>query len=182
MRSRPMSPAVLLMLALALASPALVFGQAAAPAQPLSRAETRERNLKAYTELLRADLRAQKVAVFTSMMSLSEKEDAAFWPIYRDHELQLARLNDERLALIESYAKEYQALPPASARRLVEQALDLEARRTKLKQQYFSKLAGAISPVAAARALQLEHQIQLLVDLQVAASLPIVETNVEEPR
>ena len=176
------SLALVMLAAGPLALPAVLAAQSATAAQPLSRAETRERNLKAYTELLRADLRTQKVAVFTSMMSLSEKEDAAFWPIYREHEQQLARLNDERLALIESYAREYQALPPAIARRLVEQALDLEARRTKLKQQYFSKLAGAISPVAAARALQLEHQIQLLVDLQVAASLPIVETSVEEPR
>jgi hypothetical protein len=172
---------MLLTLAFALAMPAVTLGQTT-PAQPVPRAETRERNLKAYTELLRADLRSQKVAVFTALMTLDDKDDAAFWPIYRQHEAELGRLNDERLKVIEAYAKEYQTLSPASARRLVEQALDLEARRTKLKQDYFAKLSAAISPLAAARALQIEHQIQLLVDLQTAASLPIVETTVEDKR
>ena len=69
--------------------------------------EARERNLRAYVELLRSDLRTQKVAVITEMMQFTEAEDAAFWPIYREYELELSRLNDERLAAIETYAKIY---------------------------------------------------------------------------
>ena len=61
-------------------------------------AEARERNLRAYVELLRSDLRTQKVAVITEMMQFTEAEDAAFWPVYREYELELSRLNDERLA------------------------------------------------------------------------------------
>ena len=180
MRSRCVPP-LILTLAFALVTPAVMFGQTAT-VQPVPRAEARELNLKAYIELLRSDLRTQKVAVFTELMRLDDKEDAAFWPIYRQHEYELSRLNDERLKVIEAYAKDYQALSAATARRLVEQALDLEARRTKLKQDYFAKLSAAISPLAAARALQIEHQIQLLVDLQTAASLPIVQTTTEEKR
>ena len=53
--------------------------------------------------------------------------------------------------------------------------LDLEARRTALKQKYYAKVKAALSPIKAAQALQIENQIQLLVDLQVAASLPLVK-------
>jgi hypothetical protein len=58
---------------------------------------------------------------------------------------------------------------------LMTRALDLESRRTALKQQYFTRLKAALSPVVAARALQIENQIQLLIDLQVAASLPVAK-------
>jgi hypothetical protein len=146
-----------------------------AASQPLSRAESRERNLRAYVELMRSDLRAQKVAVITELMHFTDAEDAAFWPVYREYELELSRVNDERLALIESYAKTYDKLTPANADDLATKALTLEARRTAVKQKYYTKLKTVVSPLTAARALQIENQILLLLDLQVAASLPVVE-------
>jgi hypothetical protein len=138
-----------------------------------SQTEARERNLRTYTELLRSDLRSQKVAVITQIMEFTEDEDAAFWPVYREYEFELTKLNDERLRLIESYAEAYTKLTDATANELIVKALDLEARRTTLKQKYYSKLRTVISPLTAARALQVEHQIELLVDLQIAASLPV---------
>ena len=180
---------VILALAAAVGLPIVAAGQAAKPAppaqavkspapaetaQPLPRAETRDRNLRAYVELLRSDLRTQKVAVITEVMQFSDAEDAAFWPIYREYEGELARLNDERLRGIETYAKVYQNITAATANDLMTKALDLESRRTALKQKYFTKLKSAMSPLTAARALQIENQIQLLLDLQIAASLPVV--------
>jgi hypothetical protein len=147
--------------------------QVKAPA-PSPAGEARERNLRAYTQLLRSDLRTQKVAVITEMMRFTEAEDTAFWPIYREYEVELSRLNDQRLAAIEIYAKTYTQLTAATATELAMKSLDLEARRAALKQRYFMKLMAAMSPVTAARVLQVENQIQLIVDLQVAAALPVV--------
>ena len=146
-----------------------------APAAQVPRDEARELNLRAYTELLRSDLRAQKVAVITQMMAFTEAEDAAFWPVYREHELELSRIYDERLVAIETYAKVYTNLTPAVADQLALKVLDLEVRRATLKQKYDTRVKAALSPIKAAQALQIENQIQLLVDLQVAASLPLVK-------
>jgi len=44
-----------------------------------------------------------------------------------------------------------------------------------LKQKFFTQLKGAMSPKTAARAMQVENQILLLLDLQVASSLPVAE-------
>ena len=167
----------MVMLALATATMGVSVVGAAQQVQtsePLPRAETRERNLRAYTELLRSDLRTQKVAVITQMMQLTDAEDAAFWPIYREYELELSRVYDERLATIEAYVEAYSHLTAATADEIAVKALDQEARRVALKQKYYTTLKKALSPVRAAKALQIENQIQLLVDLQVAASLPVV--------
>ncbi len=145
------------------------------PAATLPREEARERNLNAYVELLRSDLRAQKVAVITELMQLTETEDKAFWPIYREYDFELSKVNDERIAGIETYAKSYTRLSPALANELAMKALDVEARRLALKRTYYTKLAAAVSPLTAAKALQMENQIQLIVDLQIAASLPVLK-------
>ena len=178
---------VTLALVVAVGLPLVAAAQTAKPATPaqpapssegsgqLPRGEARERNLRAYVELLRSDLRTQKVAVITELMQFSDADDMAFWPIYREYELELGRLNDGRLRLIETYAQTYTKMTPATANELMVKALDLEAQRTVLKQKYYGKLKTALSPITAARAVQIENQIQLLIDLQVAASLPVVQ-------
>jgi hypothetical protein len=158
------------MLALGAASPVLAQAGKTAATE-----ETRDTNLRAYTELLRSDLRTGKIAVITEVMQFTEAEDRQFWPIYREHETALARLNDERLRLIEDYAGNYKALTDEAADRLAKGALDLDARRTVLLGTYFERLKTALSTKTAARALQVEHQLLLLLDLQIAASLPIAQ-------
>ena len=137
------------------------------------KSDTRERNLRAYTELLRSDIRLQKVALITELMHFTEAEDKAFWPIYREYELDLSRLNDERLKLIETYANIFTTLTDAQADDLASKVLDREARRNALQQQYYKKLKTAVSARTAAKAVTIEREIELLVDLQVAAYLPV---------
>ena len=157
---------------MAVGIPCAAAAQQAAPAAPAN-VEARERNLHAYIELLRSDLRTKKIALITEVMQFTEDEDAAFWPVYRGYEFELGRLTDDRLRLIERYAEVYNNLTDATADELVVKMLDLEARRNALKEKYYGKLKAALPARTAARVIQVENQIQLLVDLQIAASLPI---------
>ena len=120
-------------------------------------------------------MRASKVAILTELMELSESEDKAFWPLYREYDGELAKLGDERVALIADYAQNYAKLTDAIADRLALKALDLESRRQAVKAKYFERIKAALSPRAALRFLQVEHQPNLIIDLQISAALPIVQ-------
>jgi hypothetical protein len=61
------------------------------------------------------------------------------------------------------------------ADKLAAKALELEARRTALKQKYYTRLKAALSATTAAKFLQVENQLLMIIDLQIAASLPIVK-------
>jgi hypothetical protein len=135
--------------------------------------EAKSLNLAAYAELLRSDVRAQKIAILTEVMGFTEAEDAAFWPIYREYDLEMAKLGDQRTALIADYAKEYATLTDAAADRLASRALELEASRQAMKAKYYEKVKTALSPRTAMRFLQVEQQLLLLIDLQISAALPI---------
>lgn len=158
------------MVAVMLATASLSAQQAAPTA-----AETKDTNLRAYVELLRADVRAQKVAFLTEMMEFTATEDKAFWPIYRAYDTELSAINDERVTAIEEYANNYQKVSDALADKLAMKALELEGRRTALKQKYYTRFKSELSPITAARFLQIENQLLLIIDLQIAASLPIAK-------
>lgn len=144
-------------------------------AQTAAAADPRDANLTAYVELLRSDVRAQKAAILTELMAFTDAEDAAFWPIYREYELELSKLNDERIAMIREYAANYGAVSDALADSLARKAIDIDRRRTGLLEKYYDRVKGSLSPRTAVRFLQVEHQLLLLVDLQIAASLPVVK-------
>jgi hypothetical protein len=144
-----------------------------AQAAPGAANETREVNLRAYAELLRSDLRGQKIAIITEVMQFSEEEDAKFWPVYREYETELAKINDDRMKLIKDYALAYETLTDAVADRLAKEALSLEGRRHALTERYYERFKSVLPAKTAARFIQVEHQILLLLDLQIASSLPI---------
>ena len=138
--------------------------------------QTKALNLSAYAELLRSDVRAQKVAILTEVMGFTEAEDKAFWPIYREYDLEMAKLGDERTAMIEEYVNSYSKLTDEIADRLATRALDLEARRQAVKAKCYQRVKAAMAPRTAVRFLQVEHQLLLLIDLQISALLPIAPT------
>jgi hypothetical protein len=136
--------------------------------------DTQELNTRAYVELMRSDLRANASNIVARVMNFSDVDAAKFWPIYREYELQRSKLGDERFKIIEDYAANYDNMTDQMADSLVKRVLDLEIQHTKLKREYYEKFKAALSPIVAARFFQVENQIELLIDLQIASDLPIL--------
>jgi hypothetical protein len=136
-------------------------------------------SLDRYIELLRSDMKAKKTAVLTEALALSDAEGKTFWPIYREYEVELATWGDKRYATIKQYAKAYNAevVDDAIAEDLAKRFMDLQSDRLALMHKYYKKLAGAVSPMRAAQFLQAEHQISLIVDLEIASEVPFLEAS-----
>ena len=135
--------------------------------------QTRTKNLAEYAELLRSDIRAQKVAIITEVMEFSDDEAGKFWPIYRDYDAEMSKLGDERVSLIADYAKNFDTLTDADADKLASRAIDLDGRRRAALAKVYDNVKKALGAKTAMRFLQVEHQLLLLIDLQIASSLPI---------
>ena len=158
-----------------LASSLAAQGQSQPSQVQVNEEQTKMLNLSAYAELLRSDVQAQKIAILTEVMGFSESEDKAFWPIYRDYNTEMAKLGDERVALIEEYARNYSQMTDPVAQQIATHAMDLQKRRNAALEQCFTKVGTALSPKTALRFLQVEHQLLLIIDLQISASLPVVK-------
>jgi hypothetical protein len=155
-----------------------VFGQ-----QEAARAATtdsQDTNIRAYVELLRADIKTKKTAILTELMQLNDEQAEKFWPIYRDYDYELQILNDQKLAGIKEYAKNYQNMTDEKADELAKLALDLEDQRNYIKGYYYEKVRDQLGGLIAARFLQIENQMLMVLDLQIASSLPIVQNSEEQ--
>lgn len=132
-------------------------------------------NIDTYIDLLRSDIRSQKVKVLTAVMQFTPDEAAAFWPIYQGYDTELTRLGDQRVAVIKEYADSYGSMTDANADELVAKFLSVRAQRDEALRKCYQQVREKMGGVAAARFLQVESQLLLLIDLQVASMLPAVE-------
>ena len=129
----------------------------------------------AYVELLRSDVKTQRVAIITEVMQFSDSASALFWPIYREYEYEATKIGDDMLALIKDYAANYDSLSEEMAKDLAKRSLKIGDDRLKLRKKYFKRVEKALGSVTAAKFLQIENQIALLIDLQIAHSLPLIQ-------
>ena len=129
----------------------------------------------AYVELLRSDVKTQRVAIITEVMQFSDSASAVFWPIYRDYEFEATKIGDDMLALIKDYAANYDSLSEEMAKDLAKRSLKIGEDRLKLRKKYFKRVEKALGSVTAAKFLQIENQIALLIDLQIAQTLPLIQ-------
>jgi hypothetical protein len=132
-------------------------------------------NLRAFVELARSDIRTEKAMIIAENITFTEDEAFEFWPLHREYETELNALMDRRLELITRYARQYESLTDKDAAKLANDVFDLEARRTALKRKYFKKFSKVVPARKAARFFQLENQLNMVVDLQVAAALPLIK-------
>ena len=148
-------------------------------------------NLKPLTDILpsdpvihrldvqRADFREQKVAFIKNAMNLSGAQNDAFWKEYYQYEAELKRLNDERVSIIHDYSAVFNTMDDAKADNLARRSLKLRQDRDKLYTKYYDRIKTATSPVVAAKFLQIENEINLLIDLKVATGTPLLPSDAQ---
>jgi hypothetical protein len=126
----------------------------------------------AYINAIRADFNADKIALITDAMQFSDKDANAFWPIYKRYQTEVVALTDERVQLIKTYADKWLNMTDADAKSMAQKSFDLEGRRTDLRKKYFVEFNKVLPALTVAKFFQLEHRLDLLVDLKLASELP----------
>ncbi|HEU5072024.1 MAG TPA: hypothetical protein VFV96_16595 [Verrucomicrobiae bacterium] len=132
-------------------------------------------NLRAFIELARSDLKTEKTLIIAQNISFTDDESVEFWPLHSEYTLELNKLLDERLSLLNDYVGTYQNLTDAQASALAKKSFDLEEKRTDLKRKYFKRFCKVVPAKKAAQFFQIENQINAALDLQLAASLPLIK-------
>jgi hypothetical protein len=147
------------------------------PKQPNPTAD----DARAYFEVLRSDFNAEKVRLLNQVMKLTVAEADQFWPRYRAYEKELACIGDRKLALIVEFMRHHKTgtLTDQNAQTLAVQFLQNAQDRLDLWKKYHQQISDAVSPVRAAQFLQVENQMAIFVDLNIASEMPVIGTSPE---
>jgi hypothetical protein len=128
-------------------------------------------------QILREKLRADKKLVVATNMELTESEAKSFWPIYDEYQKDLHRINRRITSLLESYAADFRSktMTDDKAKKLIDEALAIEAAEASLKSTYAPKLSKALPVKKVARYLQIENKIRALIRYDLAQGVPLVQ-------
>ena len=129
-------------------------------------------------QLLRSDLQAAKNQVIADTMKFTEAESTAFWPVYRDYTHDQNVIADKRLQVIKDYAKSYDTMDNAKAKRISGSEADDECRieleLLNLREKYWPKFEQALGAKRAAKFYQVDNRLSLMINLQLAAQIPLI--------
>lgn len=125
--------------------------------------------------LLRSDVQAQRNDVVAHTMQLNDTDAKNFWPLYREYVSKEQAIGDQRVSAIKDYASQYDTMNDAQADGLVDRMLKFDKSRMQLRADYYPKFKKAIGAKQAAKFLQVDNRLNLLVDLQIANAIPIIQ-------
>lgn len=136
---------------------------------------------RAYFEVLRSDFNTGKIRTINEVMKLTAPEADKFWPIYRNYEGDLAQVGDRKLALIRDFLTYRKAgtLTDEKSKELSTQWLQNAQDRLELWKKYHARISESVSPLRAAQFLQVENQMALFVDINIASEMPLVGSTPE---
>ena len=126
-------------------------------------------------ELLRQDIKSEKVELMAGSLPLTDKQAGVFWPIYRDYDHELSKLADRRIAVVKEIYAKYDSMNAKTASRLVKESISIAKGRNALLEKYYNRVAKALGAVTAARFLQVETQMLTLLDAQVMDQVPLIK-------
>ncbi len=128
-----------------------------------------------YVALMRSDVQTKKVDIIRQNLALTEEQGKQFWPLQRSYENDLAKLGDDRLHVIQDYAKDWDNLSDSTAKDLGTRLLDYQKKRVDLRKKYFDRVSKEVSPIVSAKFFQIEVQLENIIDLSIASSVPLIK-------
>jgi hypothetical protein len=128
-------------------------------------------------EILRQKIKADKKLLVAADMELTESEAKGFWPIYDQYQKDLQKINRRLVGLLESYAADFRnkSLTDDGAKKLIDEAIAIEAAEASLKSTYVSKLSKVLPIRKVARYLQIENKIRAIIRYDLAQGVPLVQ-------
>jgi len=139
---------------------------------PLGHSQDQEPTIDSTIAVVRAHMQADRTVLITTGMNFTDKEGAAFWPIYQQYNHERSMLDDRRVAVIKEYTQKYPTLTDTEAQAMAEQMLECDYRLAALKKKYYKKFNKVLPALTVAKFFQLERRIDLMMDMQVESSLP----------
>lgn len=128
-------------------------------------------------EILRQKVKADKKLVISVNLSLTDAEAKAFWPVYDAYQNDLKPINERLAKMVLDYADAWNKGPisDATAKKLLDEALAIDAAETKLKSSSMPKILAALPAAKAARYYQIESKIRAAIHYELAAGIPLIE-------
>jgi hypothetical protein len=126
-------------------------------------------------EMVKRDINSERRTIVAEALTIPLDQETEFWKMYSAMEQELDILTDKRAKNIKRFADNYENITDDVADDLAKTYFAIISARTKINKAYYKKASKLLSKKEAARFAQLLGQIQLLIDIQIAAEVPLIK-------
>ncbi len=133
--------------------------------------------ISAEFERTREAMQKQKDDVIAADMKLTEEEGNAFWPLYREYQEALRKLQDRSFKLLAEYAqeRENETFTDQKAKALLDEYMAIEREDLWLKNIYLGKFNRRLPAKKVMRYFQLENKIAAMINYQTTQMIPLAK-------
>ena len=153
---------------------AALTGTASTAVQQAQPAAYTPTNIDEVLKAVRYDLQSQRADVMAKNLTLDASQAAKFWPLYKQYEAAGKALNDKRFDLITKYIDAGDKADAAMATNVVKASLQRDIDVAKLRVEYAPKFAKVLPKAKAARVLQVDRALSLMIDAKLASMVPLL--------
>lgn len=126
-------------------------------------------------QMLRKDIRSQRKQIIAANMNLSDSEAEKFWPVYEQYVSDLVKLNGMKYVLIKQYIQTKGALTDTEAEAAVNQWVSIDQSVGELRKKYIPLFRKVLTAKNTALFYQLDRRVQMMIDLQLASAIPMIQ-------
>ena len=151
----------------AMAVTALAALASAFPAQAQSTVDDQQQLL--------AQIRSDRRAVVLKSMALDDAQVAAFTPVYDAYQAERKKLADRAVALIDTYASNYDSMSDDAAKGILKDWLAIRDDENQLTKDYAKRMAKVLPPVKVLRFVQIENKIDAVLRIPAVRTIPLAQ-------
>ena len=118
---------------------------------------------------------AQKKAIVLATMNLDGEKKEAFGNLYDEYQEKMAKVLGDKLNVIVQYAKNYEKLDDATAKKLMNDWFKIKDAALALQKEYAKKFEKVLTPAEVIRYMQIEHRFNILREAEIAELVPLAQ-------
>ena len=127
-----------------------------------------------YIDELKADVWGTYVEIVTDNLTLTAEQAEIFWPMLDQFIADRNKVADMRIKNTEEYMMNYYDLDDATAKDLLNKAVEIEQERMNLSREFMDKMLEKFPPQLVGKFFQLDARLTALMDLVRMSSVPLV--------
>ena len=154
---------------LALTAGLLLIGNAAAQAQ------TQSPNTNDDTQVLLAQIQADKAAVVLRSLELTDQEARGFSPLYDEYQKERKQIGERQIATLNKFASNYGSMTEDAAGDILKEWFKVQEEKTDLVKKYAKRFDRVLPRTKVLRFVQVENKLETVLDLQAARVIPLAK-------
>jgi hypothetical protein len=125
--------------------------------------------------LFRKDVRSLKKQIISANIQLTDAEAQQFWPVYDRYTAEMDKIEDGKFKLLKEYARNYSTITDEQADAYIKGRAAVEESILQLRLKYLPAFRKVLSGRTAALFTQMDFRLGLVVELQLASQVPMIE-------